>query len=56
MEEHIIPSFNAAGRNDPDIVAGMPIVLTTKIDEAKDAIAKQLTVYGQLPLSGHARS
>lgn len=49
MEEHIIPSFNAAGRNDPDIVAGMPIVLTTKIDEAKDAIAKQLTVYGQLP-------
>ena len=49
MEEHIIPSFNAAGCTDPDIVAGMPIVLTTKIDEAKDAIAKQLTVYGQLP-------
>ena len=27
----------------------MPIVLTTKVDEAKQAIAKQLTVYGQLP-------
>ena len=49
MEEHIIPSFNAAGRTDPEIVAGMPIVLTTKVDAAKDAIAKQLTVYGQLP-------
>ena len=49
MEEHIIPSFNAAGRTDPEIVAGMPIVLTTKIDAAKEAIAKQLTVYGQLP-------
>ena len=49
MEEHIIPSFNAAGRTDPEIVAGMPIVLTTKVDAAKEAIAKQLTVYGQLP-------
>ena len=39
---------NAAGCTDPDIVAGMPIVLFTKIDEAKDAIAQQLTVYGQL--------
>ncbi|MAW46944.1 MAG: hypothetical protein CBB90_02280, partial [Gammaproteobacteria bacterium TMED30] len=42
-------SFNTAGRTDPEIVAGMPIVLTTKVDEAKQAIAKQLTVYGQLP-------
>ena len=49
MEEHIIPSFNAAGRADPEIVAGMPIVLTTKVDAAKEAIAQQLTVYGQLP-------
>ena len=49
MEEHIIASFNAAGRTDPEIVAGMPIVLTTKVDAAREAIAKQLTVYGQLP-------
>jgi alkanesulfonate monooxygenase SsuD/methylene tetrahydromethanopterin reductase-like flavin-dependent oxidoreductase (luciferase family) len=27
----------------------MPIVLTTKVDEAKEAIGQQLTVYGQLP-------
>ena len=44
MEEHIIPSFQAAGKNDPDIVAGMPIVLTTNIDDAKEKIAKNLTV------------
>jgi 5,10-methylenetetrahydromethanopterin reductase len=49
MEEHIIPSFQAAGRPDPAIVAGMPIVLTTNIDQAKEKIAKDLTVYGQLP-------
>ena len=49
MEEHIIPSFKAVGRSDPDIVAGMPIVLTTNIDDAKAKIAQNLTVYGQLP-------
>ena len=49
MEEHIIPSFQAAGKSDPDIVAGMPIVLTTNIDDAKAKIAQNLTVYGQLP-------
>ena len=49
MEEHIIPSFHAAGRQDPAIVAGMPIVLTTNIDQAKEKIAQDLTVYGQLP-------
>ena len=49
MEEHIIPSFQAAGRSHPAIVAGMPIVLTTNIDQAKEKIAQDLTVYGQLP-------
>lgn len=49
MEEHIIPSFQAAGKSDPDIVAGMPIVLTTNINDAKEKIAQNLTVYGQLP-------
>jgi 5,10-methylenetetrahydromethanopterin reductase len=49
MEEHIIPSFQAAGKSDPDIVAGMPIVLTTNIDDAKEKIAQNLTVYGHLP-------
>jgi F420-dependent oxidoreductase-like protein len=49
MEEHIIPSFRDAGKPDPAIVAGMPIVLTTNIDKAKSVIAENLTVYGQLP-------
>ena len=49
MEEHIISSFHAAGKSDPDIVAGIPIVLTTNIDDAKEKIAQNLTVYGQLP-------
>ena len=49
MEKHIIPSFQAAGKSDPEVVAGMPIVLTTNIDDAKAKIAQNLTVYGQLP-------
>jgi len=49
MEEHIIPSFQAAGKADPAVVAGMPIVLTTNVDAAKEKIAQNLTVYGQLP-------
>ena len=48
MEKHIIPSFQAAGKSDPEVVAGMPIVLTTNIDDAK-AKSQNLTVYGQLP-------
>lgn len=49
MEEHILGSFEAAGKKNPRVVAGMPIVLTEKVDEAKEAIAKNLTMYGQLP-------
>ncbi|MBV27705.1 MAG: LLM class F420-dependent oxidoreductase [Gammaproteobacteria bacterium] len=49
MEEHIIPSFQTAGKADPAVVAGMPIVLTTNVDAAKEKIAQNLTVYGQLP-------
>ncbi len=49
MAEHILPSFQAAGKSDPEVVAGMPIVLTTNIDDAKAKIAETLTVYGQLP-------
>jgi F420-dependent oxidoreductase-like protein len=49
MEQHIIPSFRDAGKPDPAIVAGMPIVLTANVDKAKSVIAENLTVYGQLP-------
>ncbi len=31
------------------VVAGLPIVLTTNVDAAREKIAKDLTIYGQLP-------
>ncbi|MCR9277111.1 MAG: TIGR03564 family F420-dependent LLM class oxidoreductase [Pseudomonadaceae bacterium] len=49
MDSHILASLKAAGQDAPRIVAGMPIVLTNKVDEARAAIAEQLTIYGQLP-------
>ena len=49
MEDHILKSFELAGKSDPTVVAGMPIVLTSDVDQAREAIAKNLTVYGQLP-------
>ena len=53
MEEHIIERINraaeAAGRPAPRIVGGFPVILTNKPDEAREKIAEQLTIYGQLP-------
>ena len=53
MESHIIPSLTAAargaGKPAPIVVGGFPVVLTNKPDEARAAIAQQLTIYGQLP-------
>ncbi len=51
MESHIIERVKSAksGGGDPLVVGGFPIVLTNKIDAAKEAIAKNLTIYGQLP-------
>jgi F420-dependent oxidoreductase-like protein len=49
MEEHIMPSLHNAGNAEPTVVAGLPIVLTTNVDAAKEKIAQDLTIYGQLP-------
>lgn len=53
MESHIIRRLSAAagaaGRADPLVVGGFPIVLTDKPDEARAKIAESLTIYGQLP-------
>ncbi len=38
-----------AGRDAPRVVAGLPVVLTDKPAEARETIAKQLEVYGQIP-------
>ena len=53
MEEHIIARISKAasdaGRPNPRIVGGFPVILTNKPDEAREKIAKELTIYGQLP-------
>ena len=49
MESHILPSLRAGGNDDPTVVAGIPIVLTTRVDQARESIANNLTIYGQLP-------
>ena len=53
MEQHIIPSLSAAardaGRPSPQVVGGFPIVLTNEPDAAREQIAKDLVMYGQLP-------
>ena len=55
MEEHIIPSFHAAGRQDPQLFAGMPIVLTTNVDQAKgENCPRPDGVRPAAQLSGHA--
>ncbi len=40
---------SAAGRPAPRVVAGLPVVLTNRPDEARESIAKQLEIYGELP-------
>ncbi len=53
LEKHIGPRLteaaDSAGRPRPLVVAGFPIVLTNEPDQARERIAKQLVMYGQLP-------
>ena len=53
IENHIACHLNSAaekaGRPAPRIIAGFPIVLTTKVTEAREKLAKGLEIYGQLP-------
>lgn len=53
LEGHIIPTLSnaaaAAGRPTPRVIAGFPIVLTNKPDEARALIGRALAVYGDLP-------
>jgi F420-dependent oxidoreductase-like protein len=42
---HIVPSIG----EDKTVVAGVPIVLTSNVDDAKKKIDEQLAIYGQLP-------
>jgi F420-dependent oxidoreductase-like protein len=53
MEQHVVKSItaaaNAARRPAPTVVGGFPVVLTNKPAEARAEIARNLTIYGQLP-------
>jgi F420-dependent oxidoreductase-like protein len=53
IESHVAPKLRAAardaGRPEPRIVAGLPIVLTEDVDAVRGAIGKMLAMYGQLP-------
>lgn len=53
LARHIVPSINAAaaaaGRAQPRVVAGLPIVLTADVDAARRKIAELLAIYGMLP-------
>jgi len=53
IENHVGPKLRSAaadsGRPEPRIVASLPIVLTENVDAAREAIAKILVIYGQLP-------
>lgn len=53
MESHIIKRLRdaagSAGREEPRVVGGFPVILTNKPDAAREKIAEGLTIYGQLP-------
>jgi F420-dependent oxidoreductase-like protein len=53
LETHIVPRIRAAaakaGRPAPRIVAGFPVAITAKPDEARERAAKLFAIYGQLP-------
>jgi F420-dependent oxidoreductase-like protein len=53
VAEHVVPliggAADAAGRDAPRIVAGLPVAVHDNVDEAREAAAKQFGFYGALP-------
>jgi 5,10-methylenetetrahydromethanopterin reductase len=53
IEDHVVPKItaaaSAAGRPNPRIVAGLPIVLTENEQAAREAVGKILVHYGHIP-------
>ena len=53
IESHIGPKLRGAaseaGRSEPRIVAGLPIILTSDADAAREQIGESLAMYGTLP-------
>ncbi|MFT7221526.1 MAG: 5,10-methylenetetrahydromethanopterin reductase, partial [Candidatus Azotimanducaceae bacterium] len=46
MANYIVPGLD---RDDALVVGGVPVVLTTNVDAAREEISKNLVIYGQLP-------
>ncbi len=53
LEQYIVPTLNtaaeSAGRRKPRIVAGMPVLMTNKPDQARALAAKVFAVYATVP-------
>ncbi len=53
LRDHIGPAIraaaDAAGRPEPRVVAGLPVVVTDDTDAAKEKIGRDLQIYGVLP-------
>jgi F420-dependent oxidoreductase-like protein len=53
IENHIVPKLRAAareaGRPEPRVVAGIPIVLTHDAGAARERMAKVMAMYAQIP-------
>ncbi|MGH1487801.1 MAG: TIGR03564 family F420-dependent LLM class oxidoreductase [Acidimicrobiales bacterium] len=53
LERQIVPGIRAAaseaGRPNPAVVCSLPVWVTDRPDEARDLVARSLTIYGQLP-------
>ncbi len=53
LESHIIPAIReaakAAGRPEPRVVAGLPVVLTADVEAAREKLARRLGMYAQIP-------
>lgn len=53
LDQQIVPKINEAaagvGRPAPAVVCSLPVWVTDRPDEAREMVAKSLTIYGQLP-------
>ncbi len=53
LERQIVPGINEAAaevdRPTPRVVCSLPVWVTDRPDEAREIVAKSLTIYGQLP-------
>ncbi|MDH3680322.1 MAG: TIGR03564 family F420-dependent LLM class oxidoreductase [Acidimicrobiia bacterium] len=53
LERQIVPGIRSAaadaGRPEPAIVCSLPVWVTDRADEAREMVARSLTIYGELP-------